>query len=373
MKNIFPTTLALGAAFCNREQERKRLLYNIEHLIHTLIVSPRRYGKTSLVAEVVRANALNWAEINLFNVFSDEDVVTRVAGGIAELIGQILTPGEKALRAVSKIFKYAKVNLEIFNLKVKFQITPSVRDASIAIKQLFGDLEVFLKNKNIKAVIFLDEFQDIVNSSGTDKIQALLREFVQKTKQLTFVVSGSHRHMLLQLFEDRNKPFYKMFFTMPLYRISEEHYQPFIQAHAKQRWGKALTEDAVRQIFYFTQCHPYYTNKLCDLLWFEDQAPSFDDVCQRWQIMVREGFSLVAGEITNLTRNQRVVLQMLAEQDFVDSPNHTAFVGATKLAPSSILFALDSLMKQDFVERLEQGYRVIDPLLKYILQKQITY
>ena len=53
MKNWFPLGLAEGKAFCNRVKEREHLEYNITHSIHSLIVSPRRYGKTSLAHKVM--------------------------------------------------------------------------------------------------------------------------------------------------------------------------------------------------------------------------------------------------------------------------------------------------------------------------------
>jgi AAA+ ATPase superfamily predicted ATPase len=74
---FFPSRVALGMNFCNRTAEKKRLKHNIEQTQHTLIVSPRRYGKTSLVAETLREAAVPHGSIHFFNAFRDEIVLKK--------------------------------------------------------------------------------------------------------------------------------------------------------------------------------------------------------------------------------------------------------------------------------------------------------
>lgn len=47
--NYFSLGIAKGEAFCNRVSKRKQLISNIEKNKHTIVISPRRYGKSSLV------------------------------------------------------------------------------------------------------------------------------------------------------------------------------------------------------------------------------------------------------------------------------------------------------------------------------------
>jgi len=44
------------ASFTDRKSETKQLLSNVKSGINTIIVSPRRYGKTSLIKNLVSAN-----------------------------------------------------------------------------------------------------------------------------------------------------------------------------------------------------------------------------------------------------------------------------------------------------------------------------
>ena len=63
----FPRGIATGIAFCNRENERQRLIKNINSRQHTLIMSPRRYGKTSLALKNLEKIKWPYAQVNLYN------------------------------------------------------------------------------------------------------------------------------------------------------------------------------------------------------------------------------------------------------------------------------------------------------------------
>ena len=81
MVNYFPTHLALGRAFCNRKEEMKWLLYNIENVNPVLIRSPRRYGKTSLALNAFSKIKWPYAHIDFYKALDEEDIEKTILNG----------------------------------------------------------------------------------------------------------------------------------------------------------------------------------------------------------------------------------------------------------------------------------------------------
>jgi AAA+ ATPase superfamily predicted ATPase len=73
-RDFFPLGKAYGDAFCNREEEAKKLLGNIHHSKHTFLVAPRRYGKSSLCEKVLEKSQLPWAKVDFHLAISESDV-----------------------------------------------------------------------------------------------------------------------------------------------------------------------------------------------------------------------------------------------------------------------------------------------------------
>lgn len=365
--NDFPAGLAEGAAFCNRLIEKKRLRDNFQSIRHTLIISPRRYGKTSLVLETLNSSHIPYASIQFFNAFQDQIVVKRFIEGFSLLLSHLSSPTKRALQKLGELITHAKLTLKIHGIEAEFGLEPITNDAIVTINGLLMDIEKILKQQNKKAVIFLDEFQDIVNSSLSNELQASLRDFIQKTKHITFVISGSHRHMLLKLFDDRNKPFYKLFERIILQRIDPNEYRIFLQRNAQRNWRKVIPLSSFDEIIRLTECHAYYFNRLCHKLWTFKNVPTELDVKRAWQALKEEEFSSIALELSALTKNQRIILQAIANLGFIKEPSSAEFINIVRLPHRSILIAIEALTKNDLIERHPKGYCLIDPMMKDVL------
>ncbi len=368
--NLFPSGIASGKAFCNREKERRMLSHNIQQTRHTLIVSPRRYGKTSLALYAIsEAGEHHCAYINFFNALRDEDVMAKFVNGFSELLSKLMPVTSKAVQALSQSLRRISVMIEVKGIKASFNLKVLSQEPIGAIKALLEDIEKLLKANNKKIVIFLDEFQDIIKTEKSDLLQSELRDFAQRTKYMTFIISGSHRHMLNKIFDDRNKPFYKLCDRINLARIKASDYEPFLQKHAHERWEKNLSIATLNSIFKLTEAHPYYINKICAKLWFLDQMPNEGDVDKAWKNLSEEEYDSVVNDISLLSINQRLVLQYFSKKEYVMEPNSSQLVQELKMAQSSIRQALNFLLNNDFIEKIDRGYRVIDPLIKFVLNE----
>ena len=67
---------------------------------------------------------------------------------------------------------------------------------------------------------------------------------------MMFMFSGSNRHLLYQVFDDRRRPLYKMCDRIALEKISNEEYTKHIQYAAMQTWKKSLNAEVIDEIIF---------------------------------------------------------------------------------------------------------------------------
>src|SRR5262245_57255095 len=103
--DLFPVTIATGKAFCNRSEERKLLYQSIMHGRHTVLIAPRRYGKTSLINQVLLESKLPYCIIELTLATSIEDVANFIISNVSQLLYSILPRSAKVKQTILALFK----------------------------------------------------------------------------------------------------------------------------------------------------------------------------------------------------------------------------------------------------------------------------
>lgn len=369
----FTTTLAKGDVFCNREREQKMLQYNLYNHVPTLLMSPRRYGKTSLGIKTLKETGLLYAHIDIFMATSEQEIVHFVKQHIGNMLTSLETMPSKIKRLVTDFFSEMniKVVLETMGVKVEVDRQNDRYEPAIALRDILWKLEDLLKKWNKQAVLFFDEFQILGELSTSHAMEAGIREVIQSTEYLKFVFAGSNRHMMESIFEDKKRPFYNSCSKIILPRIKPEDYTPHIQKAAQARWGKKMTDEAINCILTVTECHPYYVNALCSLLWFRDSLPDEEAVAACWSQYVIDNKSYIEQELTLLATNQKRVLIFINEERYVTQPYHSKYSQRWGMSSASINRAIKALEKIDYVYRTQEGYyRVLNPLMASVLKKE---
>ncbi|MGZ4089935.1 MAG: hypothetical protein ACXVNO_04390 [Bacteroidia bacterium] len=97
--------------FTNREQEIKKLASNFQNRINTIIISPRRWGKSSLVEKVaaqVRSKSLKVISIDLFGVRTEEEFYNALTNAVIKATStkaeEWMELGKKFLKAITPKF-----------------------------------------------------------------------------------------------------------------------------------------------------------------------------------------------------------------------------------------------------------------------------
>lgn len=170
---------------------------------------------------------------------------------------------EKCFQGIRATIKYKAIKLEFTSAVEKPDPIQQVLETLRGLEKLAGKL-------GKTAVVFIDEFQRILETERGSAIQGAIRSVAQTTKHIAFLFSGSSRHMLSQAFDDSNQLLYMMCEKIFLERISAEDYVSYIQDVAKIRWKKELHTAEIARIITLSETHPFYVNYLCSKLWQQD-------------------------------------------------------------------------------------------------------
>ncbi len=365
-RTFFPKGIAKGEQFFNRETELKRLVGNIKNGVHTLLMAPRRYGKTSLAKTALRQTGFPFAEMDLFVAMSDIDVGEKIILAVTELIQQVSSEPEQWFNSLRDFFNQSHKKWTIGIKGLKLELIPdNPKTVAQNILDALEALEHILKKKKSKGVLYFDEFQEILTTETGQSIEGAIRHFAQECEQVIFIFSGSDRKMLKKIFNDRTRPLFSLCDEIKLHRIPASYYVDYLKKVSQETYGQALDDKVIQEILELSARHPKYVYLLAFEVWFacEDKLPTVEAVRSIWKEYVTLKRKDVRAELENRSQSQLKVLMNIAK-------GHTRALSSNEnqqkllLSSSAISQALKVLEEHDFIERtLEEEYRIIDPLI----------
>lgn len=365
----FPTNIATGDAFCNRVEKRKLLSQYIKKGMHTVIVAPRRYGKTSLVNQVLIESKLPCCILELTMATSVKDVEHMISRKVGELLQSILPKTKKAKSAILDLFKTfnPELILSAAGQKLVLHLKDEHSDSVTNISELLLKLDESATQLKKRVVVVFDEFQEL-SEIKDHVLEAGIRHAMQYAQSTSYVFSGSNRHMLQSMFNDKNRPFYNSCEVIKLERIEQSEYEHFIQAAALDRFDKEIAKKTLSRIFELSELHPSYVNRICGHFWLTDKYPTFNAVNQYWNDFIESRRSEFARDVLSLSKNQRRLLKHLALSP-EKQPSSQAVCQAISISEASLRQALKKLSLLDYVYKDKEGlYRVLDPALKFYIE-----
>lgn len=370
MNNPFKLVIAKGDDFCNRTAEKQMICQNMRSGIHTVVYAPRRYGKSSLAMVVGEMlTDMTFIYVDLFSVTSSEDVAEKMYRGIVATLGRKAVDKTSLAERILKSFKRLRLTMEVSATSSlpEFSVTLGDDAAEIHLEHMITSLDDYCAGQGIKACLVLDEFQEICELKESKKIEALLRGGMQSAKNVSFLMMGSRRTILRDMFEDRKRPFYKSAYVFPLPRILTEEFTSFLVSryHAG---GKILDVDLAREIVEFVEAYPYYVQKLA-MLHFEmggdrGSFPEAKSLLVKMEAVDFEGIFL------GLTNHQKRLLRAIAMQKPANIYSQSFLTSRRLGSQGGVQTSLAKLKKVDLVELRDEVWRVVDPVFEKWLLTQ---
>ena len=358
--------IASGNAFTDREEEQKRLSNNIASGISSVLISPRRWGKSSLVAqaanELQRKNPeLRFCFLDLFNVRSEHEFYTNFT---KEILRVSFSKWKERIENTKNFFKQItpKFNVGIDPVN-DFSVSLDWNEVKKSPEEILNLPEVISKKRNIKIVVCLDEFQNIAFFENPLAFQKKLRAQWQHHKVAAYCLYGSKRHMMTELFESKSMPFYKFGDVIFLEKISEVYWINFI-TRGFNRTGKSISETLANQIARQMENHPYFVQQFAYSVWNATKKTctehelnsSLDELLTQHSILFQR-------EVDSLTNPQINFLKALCSnvKQFSAAETLRTFQLGTSANVNRIK---ESLVKKEVIDITLHNIEFIDPLFK---------
>ena len=313
-----------GDTFTDRKEETNRLKMNFLYGVNTILISPRRMGKTSLVEKVssmVECESLKIAKIDAFGCRSENDFINAFATAVVRATS---TKWEEWIentktflsRFIPKI-SIGQDPLSDFSIALEYNKSNTVTEDILQLP------ETIAKQKGIKIVICIDEFQQVADFPDSLTFQKKLRSIWQLQRNVSYCLYGSKKHMMETMFQSQSHPFYRFGDIFYLNKIAESDWVEFICNRFKVT-GKEISPELATEICSVTDRYSSYVQQLSWLVWLrttfratkEDVEYGIDhmlDACEPLFIQQTESLSsyqmnflqaLTDGVTTGFTRSE---------------------------------------------------------------------
>ena len=368
---IYGTTVSVHA-FTNREKETAKLRSNLLNGINTIIISPRRWGKSSLVEKVIgdinkKDKKTKTIIIDLFSVGSEEEFLELFA---REVIKASSTKWQEWLLSGKEFFSKLIPKLSIgidptsdFSLSFDWKELKKHSDEVLNLPETIG------KKKGIKFIICLDEFQNLSSFKEYIEFEKKLRSYWQRHKSVTYCLYGSKRHMMTEIFNNAGKPFYRFGDIILLPKIDTVKWVSFISKSFSET-GKQIDQTTAEMIPAIMKNHSWYVQQLSHYTWnITHKKATVAEINAALQELIQANTPLYQNEIENISTTQLNLLKAVVkgEVQFTSAAVMQKYVLGT---PRNVSKNKTQLINRDMIHEVNGMYEFVDPAFECWFKKQ---
>jgi hypothetical protein len=371
-----------AAAFVDRVVELDRLMHDLAAAQKVFLISPRRYGKSSLIRHALAAMARRHALTVEVTVSSFSSYVAFLEGYARALI-VAETRWDRARNWLRDAIRSARAEVRYTpdatlqtpgagSLSVSFPGVRTDRDISRLAQEVFALPAQLAETRKRKVVVALDEFQAIGGFNG-GSVEHALRAAVQHQRDVGYVFAGSEPSLMERMLGPK-RPFYKAGPVMRLDKIPADEFAAFIDTRfagsglkPEPGLGVAIVELAGNL--------PYDVQRLAHETWDEVRGRgrrrvTLDDLHAALKRLLSEQQTMFEAMWQRMTLAQRAVLRAVVLEDGRELLSADVRMRHRLGGPSTVQTALAALMRDDVITRDGDRYVVVDSLLREWVARQ---
>ena len=367
-------TLATKENFIDRNEDRAMLKQLLTSHINVMLISPRRWGKSSLVKRSMEELASERKDIKVcfidaFSIGSEAEFYRTFASKVIEC-------------ASTKFEKWAEDAKNLLNgvipqLVIKDQVTdfmafdikfkPEEKD-KLSILQL---PETLAKQKGIRIIVCIDEFQQLSNLAEYKDMEGKMRSVWQQQELTTYCMYGSKRHMMMDIFNNSNNPFYRFGQVVFLDKITKDNWMPFI-IEGFRKTNKHISEDYASKICDIVECHSWYLQQLSFFIWNQTEKDvTAEEFSYGVKQLININTPMFQSDINKFTPAQLELLRAIAagETKFSSAEVNSKYNLGN---PNTLAKNKRSLQEQDIIEKTKNNtFHFVDPIFKLWIEKEM--
>lgn len=363
---------ATGSNFTDREQETARLVMNFKHGINTILISPRRWGKTSLVRKAIsksESDDLKIVYLDIFACRSERDFYDAFASAVLKQTSSKLEEWlQHAKMFLTRISPKISMGTDpMTDFSVSLELNPDTED----VDEILQLPERIARRKGINIVVCIDEFQQIGEFKDSKAVQKRLRSVWQLQQSVSYCLFGSKKHLMNELFERRSLPFYKFGDAIYLSKIETPYWVEYIRGRFEST-GKKISKELAERIAVMVDNHSSYVQQLAWLVWIHADSEATDkDLDMAYQDLLNQNTPLFERQTENLTTYQLNLLRAIVDG------NHTGFSTREMLqtyqlgTSANVSVAKRALIKQELIDTDHRQVYISDPVLQEWLRREL--
>ena len=373
------------AAFVDRVLELDRLVRDLGAGQKVFLISPRRYGKSSLIRRalaIVRRRGVLTVDVTVSSFSS----YVAFLEGYARALLAAEARWERARSWLREAIRSATAEVRYTpdatlqspgsgTVSVSFPGVRTERDVARLAEDVFALPGRLAQARGRRIVVALDEFQAIGAFNG-GAVEHALRAAVQQQRSVGYVFAGSEPTLMERMLGPK-RPFYKAGPVMRLDRIPADEFADFIDARFK-RSGMKPEEGLGAAIVELAGNLPYDVQRLAHETWDEVRAGSgrgrgratLDDLHRALKRLLAEQQTMFEALWERLTLAQRAVLRAVVLEEGRELLSADVRARHRLGGPSTVQASLAALVRDDLVAREDDRYSVVDSLLREWVARQ---
>ena len=359
-------------AFIDRVVELDRLVGDLAAGQKVFLISPRRYGKSSLIRQALAAVARRGALTVDVTVSSFSSYVAFLEGYARALIAaetrwdRARAWLKEAIRSARTEIRYTPGESPLGSLTVSFPSVKSERDVSRLAQDVFALPGRLADVRRRKVVVALDEFQAIAEFNG-GSVEHAMRAAVQHQRDVGYVFAGSEPSLMERMLGPK-RPFYKAGPVMRLEKIPADEFAAALDSRFR-RSGMKPEEGLGDAIVELAGNLPYDVQRLAHETWDEVRASggkraTLDLLHQALGRLLSEQETMFEALWQRLTLPQRAVLRAVVIESGHSVLSEDVRTRHRLGGTSTIQSALTALVRDDVISRDGRRYSVVDSLLR---------
>lgn len=365
-------TAVFGENFTDRKTETKRLKMNFESGVNTVLISPRRTGKTSLVYHAVEQIEDSSVKLVMMDIYDCRDEYEFYERFASTLIKSMATKVEQALELAKSFLSRLQPKIALSTdptqaFSVSFGIGPKTETP----EEILNLPEQIAEKRNVHIVVCIDEFQQVGEFPNSLSFQKKARGIWQLQKNASYCLFGSKKHMMDKLFQDKSMPFYHFGDLVVLEPIAKREWVSFIIERFSTR-NMRISASLAGLICDKVQLYSSYVQQLAwnVMIEAENNKVTKRDVENGFEMLIRQTSSLFMRQIANLTAYQMNYLKA------IEAGVHTGFGSAAileeyRLGSKSNVSRIETvLLEKELIEKRQDGVHFADPVFAFWFQRE---